>query len=75
MKKFDRGDLPKNDWLDRLAFRRIEEIHTVMFSRRISSLSLTLGQAEEAKSENLYLYIDLPRFDFPVIFDEMVGHV
>ena len=29
MKKFDRGDLPKNDWLDRLAFRRIEEIHTV----------------------------------------------
>ena len=29
MKKFDRGDLPKNDWLDRLAFRRIEEIHVV----------------------------------------------
>ncbi|KIM33617.1 hypothetical protein M408DRAFT_157762 [Serendipita vermifera MAFF 305830] len=54
MKKFDRGDLPKNDWLDRLAFRRIEEIHT----------------SEEAKSENLYLYVDLPRFDFPVIFDE-----
>jgi phosphatidylinositol 3-kinase len=72
MKKFDRGDLPKNDWLDRLAFRRIEEIHTVMFSQWISSLSLTLDQAEEAKSENLYLYIDLPRFDFPVIFDEMV---
>lgn len=30
MKKFDRGDLPKNDWLDRLAFRRIEEIHAVI---------------------------------------------
>jgi len=29
-------------------------------------------QAEEAKSENLYLYIDLPRFDFPVIFNEQV---
>ena len=29
-------------------------------------------QAETEKSENLYLYIDLPRFDFPVIFTEGV---
>lgn len=29
MKKFERGDLPKNEWLDKMAFRRIEEIHTV----------------------------------------------
>jgi len=32
----------------------------------------SIRQAEEAKSENLYLYIDLPRFDFPVIFNEQV---
>ena len=31
-----------------------------------------MPQAEEAKSENLYLYIDLPRFDFPVLFNEQV---
>lgn len=31
-----------------------------------------MPQAEEAKSENLYLYIDLPRFDFPVIYNEQV---
>ncbi|KAG8823128.1 Phosphatidylinositol (PI) 3-kinase [Serendipita sp. 401] len=55
MKKFDRGDLSKNDWLDRMAFRRIEEIHAV----------------EEAKSDNLYLYIDLPKFEFPVVFNEV----
>src|ERR1700679_4096653 len=29
-------------------------------------------QAETEKSENLFLYIDLPRFDFPVIFSEPV---
>lgn len=31
------------------------------------------NQAETEKSENLYLYIDLPRFDFPVIFSEPVS--
>lgn len=32
-------------------------------------------QAETEKSENLFLYIDLPRFDFPVIFSEPVGAI
>ncbi|KAH9846234.1 atypical/PIKK/PI3K protein kinase [Lenzites betulinus] len=54
VKKYERGDLPKSDWLDALAFRKMGEIHA----------------AETEKSENLYLYIDLPRFDFPVIFSE-----
>jgi hypothetical protein len=30
-------------------------------------------QTETEKSENLFLYIDMPRFDFPVIFSEPVG--
>ncbi|CAL1715935.1 unnamed protein product [Somion occarium] len=54
VKKYERGDLPKSDWLDALAFRKMAEIHA----------------AETEKSDNLYLYIDLPRFDFPVIFSE-----
>ncbi|KAF8647050.1 hypothetical protein AX16_006887 [Volvariella volvacea WC 439] len=54
VKKYERGDLPKCDWLDNLAFRKMEEIHST----------------ETEKSENLFLYIDLPRFDFPVIFCE-----
>ncbi|KAF8623642.1 hypothetical protein AX17_007342 [Amanita inopinata Kibby_2008] len=54
VKKYERGDLPKSDWLDKMAFRKMEEIHA----------------AETEKSENLFLYIDLPRFDFPVIFSE-----
>jgi hypothetical protein len=31
-----------------------------------------LEKVETEKSNNLYLYIDLPRFDFPVIFSELV---
>ncbi|KAL7279363.1 hypothetical protein ACG7TL_007204 [Trametes sanguinea] len=54
VKKYERGDLPRSDWLDALAFRKMAEIH----------------KAETEKSENLYLYIDLPRFDFPVIYSE-----
>lgn len=30
-------------------------------------------QSETEKSQNLYLYIDMPRFDFPVIFSEPVS--
>ncbi|KAJ7071604.1 atypical/PIKK/PI3K protein kinase [Mycena amicta] len=54
VKKYERGDLQKSEWLDKMAWRKMEEVHT----------------AEAAKSENLFLYIDLPRFDFPVIFSE-----
>ncbi|KAF5392397.1 hypothetical protein D9757_001549 [Collybiopsis confluens] len=54
VKKYERGDLPKSEWLDKLSFRKMEEIHS----------------AETQKSSNLFLYIDLPRFDFPVIFSE-----
>lgn len=56
MKKYEKGDLPSVDWLDKLAFRRMEEIHA----------------EEAAKSEHLFLYIDLPRFDFPIVFTEPV---
>jgi phosphatidylinositol 3-kinase len=54
VKKYERGDLQKSDWLDKMAWRKMEEVHA----------------AETEKSENLFLYIDLPRFDFPVIFSE-----
>ncbi|OBZ72708.1 Phosphatidylinositol 3-kinase catalytic subunit type 3 [Grifola frondosa] len=42
VKKYERGDLPKSDWLDAMAFRKMAEIHA----------------AETEKSENLFLYID-----------------
>ena len=29
VKKYERGDLPKTDWLDKMTFRKMEEIHAV----------------------------------------------
>lgn len=39
VKKYERGDLPKSDWLDKLMFRKMEEIHAV--STRIVILHAT----------------------------------
>ncbi|PLW41324.1 hypothetical protein PCANC_17341 [Puccinia coronata f. sp. avenae] len=55
VKKHERGDLPRLEWLDQLAFRKIERIHA----------------QETAKSRDMYLYVDLPRFDFPILFNEI----
>ena len=33
------------------------------------------SQEESAKSDKLYLYIDLPRFDLPVVFGEIEYHM
>ncbi|KAF9330420.1 Phosphatidylinositol (PI) 3-kinase [Podila minutissima] len=57
LKKQDRGDIPRTEWLDNLAYRQIEQIH----------------KKHAAQSEKMLLNIDLPRFDFPVIFDEHIS--
>ena len=57
MKDHERGDIVKLDWLDRLAFRQIEKVH----------------QRDSEASDQLYLYVDLPRFDFPVVYSEQVS--
>ncbi|KAG0299039.1 Phosphatidylinositol (PI) 3-kinase [Linnemannia gamsii] len=54
LKKQDRGDIPKIEWLDNLAYRQIEQIHKKLL----------------VQSDKMLLNIDLPKFDFPVIFDE-----
>jgi len=43
-----------------------------IISSLICFVKLSCTQAETEKSEKLFLYIDLPRFDFPVIFSEPV---
>jgi phosphatidylinositol 3-kinase len=76
VKKYERGDLPKSDWLDNAAFRKMEEIHAVSLLRSSANANAQrVLKAESEKSENLYLYVDLPRFDFPVIFSESVSVV
>ena len=58
VKQHEQGDLPRLDWLDNLAFRKIEQLNTAIKSN---------GQV----SEEVFLYIDFPRFDFPVVFSEI----
>ncbi|GAA95268.1 uncharacterized protein L969DRAFT_92472 [Mixia osmundae IAM 14324] len=55
VKKYEGGDIKPLDWLDKLTFREIERIHA----------------EESVKSNKLYLYVDLPRFDHPIIFHEL----
>ena len=38
VKKYERGDLPKEDWLDKLAFRKMEEIHAVCVPAKTMNL-------------------------------------
>ncbi|KAI7891262.1 kinase-like domain-containing protein [Mucor mucedo] len=55
VKRYDCGDIRPVEWLDNLAFRQIEMIH-----KNASNVS-----------NELALYIDLPKFDFPVVYGEM----
>ncbi|KAF3940384.1 hypothetical protein ABW19_dt0202894 [Dactylella cylindrospora] len=52
IKKHESGEIPRIEWLDNLVFRQIEQIQKKSIKRT---------------SEH-FLYIDFPRFDFPVIF-------
>ncbi|CDS10815.1 hypothetical protein LRAMOSA11301 [Lichtheimia ramosa] len=55
VKRYDCGDIRPVEWLDNMAFRYIEKAHT----------------KAAQKSTDMALYIDLPKFDFPVVFGEM----
>lgn len=48
VKKHERGDLTRMDWLDKLAFRQIEKIHAVSTSDR-DVKQLTLGPLGESR--------------------------
>ncbi|ORY40889.1 phosphatidylinositol 3-kinase [Neocallimastix californiae] len=54
LRKYDRGDIPKNEWLDILTFKKVD--------------NLLLEECKD--SPNLYMNIDLPQFDFPVLYNE-----
>eukprot|EP00741_Cyanophora_paradoxa_P022587 tig00000248_g21812.t1 len=53
MRRFDRGEIPSVDWLDRLAFRHIERVNK---------------ESEGKRRSNTYLYVELPVFEYPVAF-------
>lgn len=54
IKMHERNDLPHLLWLDKLAYRQIEKIHL----------------EESLQSEDIFLYVDLPRFEIPIVYCE-----
>ena len=86
LKKHEMGELSRNDWLDGMAFKAIsrkrEEAEMAVRMRAIKHSGLKSangapgsnprnevdGVAEDG--ENFTLFVELPRFDFPVIFSD-----
>ena len=52
IKKHEMGEIPRIDWLDNLVFRKIEQ----------------LQKEHSNKTSDHFLFVDFPRFDFPVLF-------
>jgi phosphatidylinositol 3-kinase len=57
IKKHQRGNIPRVEWLDRLAFRSIERINEAT-------------DLIAAHDDRVHLFIDLPDFEWPVLFHE-----
>lgn len=56
LKLHEQGDIAQIEWLDRLAFRKIESINKAASSKT---------------GDNSYLYIDFVRWDFPLVCSEV----
>ncbi|KAJ3180966.1 Phosphatidylinositol (PI) 3-kinase [Geranomyces variabilis] len=54
MRKYERGDMARVEWLDQLTFREIEKVN----------------KTETLETKHMFLYIDLPQFDFPLVYSE-----
>lgn len=61
IKKHQRGNIPRVEWLDRLAFRSIERINEAT-------------DLIAAHDDRVHLFIDLPDFEWPVLFHEQVRY-
>lgn len=66
VKRHEQGDLPRLEWLDNLAFRKIEQLHTSIKSNNHTNDP----SQQQTSSQEIFIYIDFPRFDFPVIFSD-----
>ena len=81
LKKHEMGEIQAVTWLDQLVFRTIEKQNLISPAtttkalrqkKRIQSGSGRAENGDEAENEendeNFTLHIELPRFDFPVVF-------
>jgi phosphatidylinositol 3-kinase len=79
LKKQEMGDLPQNQWLDALVFKKMSMIRDQALKAEAAALSRgangqlngTRGDADCASDGELfYLDIELPRFDHAIVFTD-----
>ena len=82
LKKQELGEIPRVDWLDQMVFRGLEK-KDHQSSKSSKGLYKASAQHENVvegleetdstsapQDEDFFLYVDLPRFDFPVVFSD-----
>lgn len=83
MKKHEMGEISENKWLDQLVFRQIEKLERQQVKQSFRPRSLSQSSIDEdppspacAEGDpdhtdgSFFLYIELPRFDHPVVFTD-----
>ena len=86
LKKHEMGEIPDNKWLDQMVFRQIERMERLnlkdasqLEATQAESLKLDAGNSPtkssddtdpDSRSSVFYLYIELPRFDHPVVYTD-----
>jgi phosphatidylinositol 3-kinase len=82
LKKQELGEIPRVDWLDQMVFRGLEQ-KGHKSSKTSKGLRKAFPQLQTAvtdlqekddaiasEEDDFFLYLDLPRFDFPVVFSD-----
>lgn len=77
MRKYNRGEIKKLEWLDNLAFKKIDEITPLLHHLKISKnspqkLSIENNDSKELENDQMYLILELPISDFPLVYNEKV---
>ncbi|KAK2748899.1 Phosphatidylinositol (PI) 3-kinase [Myotisia sp. PD_48] len=81
LKKHEMGEIPRVDWLDQLVFRAAEKIKVeaedaankrAIRNKAAREKALMVADGDETieDEEHFVLYIEFPRFDFPVVFQD-----
>ncbi|EGD91659.1 hypothetical protein H112_00763 [Trichophyton rubrum D6] len=85
LKKHEMGEIPRVDWLDQLVFRAVEKIKIEAEDAAKKRALRNKAAREKAviepngdpgvssqddEEENFVLYVEFPRFDFPIVFQD-----
>lgn len=73
LKKQEMGELPTNNWLDGLVYKKMMKIRSEALKAEAAALNRHAGTdgAPGEKEELFYIEIELPRFDHAIVFTDV----